>query len=433
MSSCPNFQTGKKRKSEFKLVAHKQLIKNFKGDILKKMEISLGLILVLIILIGVLGIYQMHTKPIMGIEAFESSISIPWRLLVAVYVFFVVSTTGLCIVASLGEVFGFSKLEPIVKEGLLMALVTILVGLMTIGLEIEQVTRGYYAMIGHVNPKSVMFWMIMFYVLYVVFLVVEMWFYFYDDLLKQKESGGLKGWVARILTIPKATDTKDFARVIGFVTVFTAVIAHSNLGALFGVNYLPFWHGPLLPVYFILSAIVSGAALTVIGAYFADRIRGVRIEGKRYEAIQMLRLILGFSIVVTIFFTTWKFVVKAYPNSTLLSREAIEVYLTGDFAFNFWVMEVIVGLLAPLILLAIPQIGRKTEGVFVASLLTIIGIFFLRIDLVMGGLALKLISGTAFPSLVFHPFELVATAGFMALTILLYCIGYKLLPMGVEG
>ncbi len=400
---------------------------------MKKLEISSGLILVILIFIGALGVLQIHTKPIMPIEPYEAAIGIPWRLLVALYVFFVVSTTGLCIVASLGEVFGLSKLEPIVKEGLLMALVTILIGLMTIGLEIEQVTRGYFAMIGHVNARSVMFWMIMFYVLYVIFLIVEMWFYFYDDLLKQRESKGLKGWVAKLLTIPKATETKDFARVIGFVTVFTAIVAHSNLGALFGVNYLPFWHGPLLPIYFILSAIVSGAALTVIGTYITDRIRGVKIEGKRYEAIQMLRVILGLSIVVTIFFTAWKFVVKAYPNSTLLSREGVEVFISGNFAFNFWVMEVLIGLLIPLALLAIPKTGRKAEGVFLASLLTIIGIFFLRIDLVMGGLALKLISGVTFPALVFHPFEIMATIGFFALAILLYYIGYKLLPMEVEG
>lgn len=402
---------------------------------MRGVELVSGVILVILILIGALGVIQMHTQPIMPVEPFESAAGIPWRTLVAVYVFFVVSTTGLCIVASLGEVFGFSKLEPIIKEGLLMALVTILVGLMTIGLEIEQVTRGYYAMIGHVNAKSVMFWMIMFYVLYVVFLIVEMWFYFYDDLVKQRSEHGLKGLIARILTLPKASDTKDFARVIGFVTVFTAIVAHSNLGALFGVNYLPFWHGPLLPVYFILSAIVSGAALTVIGAYLTDRIRGRRIEigGERYEAIQMLRLILGFAIVVTIFFTAWKFVLKAYPNSTLLSREGVEVFTSGSFAFNFWVMEVFIGLLLPLFLLAVPRIGRKVEGVFAASLLTIIGIFFLRIDLVMGGLALKLITGLSFPSPVYHPFEVMATAGFFALAVFLYYVFYKLLPMEVEG
>jgi Ni/Fe-hydrogenase subunit HybB-like protein len=91
-----------------------------------------------------------------------------------------------------------------------------------------------------------------------------------------------------------------------------------------------------------------------------------------------------------------------------------------------------VGLFIPLILLAAPQTGRKAEGVFAASLLTVIGIFFLRIDLVMGGLVLKLITGMTFPSPVYHPFEIMATVGFFALTIFLYYVGYKLLPMEVR-
>ncbi|MCD6493302.1 MAG: polysulfide reductase NrfD [Archaeoglobaceae archaeon] len=404
------------------------------GKNLKKAEIAAIFTLTLLVLLGIIGIIQIHTRPIIPIEPYESALGMPWRLLVAVYVFFVVSTTGLCIVASLGEVFGISKLEPIVKEGLLMALVTILVGLMTIGLEIEQVFRGAYAMLGHTNPQSIMFWMIMFYVLYVIFLIVEMWFYFYDDLIKQRESDNkIKSLIARILTIPKARETKDFARVIGFITVVTAIIAHSNLGALFAVNYLPFWHGPLLPIYFILSAIVSGAALTVIGTVVTDYVKGVEIKGDRYEAIQTLRFVLGLSLVITAFFTAWKFILKAYPNSTLFSREAVEVFISGSYALNFWGIEVLIGLVTPVILLAIPKIGRKVEGVFAASMVTIIGIFFLRIDLVMGGQVLKLISGLKPVPFKVHPFEIMATIGFMALAILLYYIGYKLLPMEVEG
>jgi len=197
----------------------------------KKIEFIFGSALLLLILVGALGILQMHTHPVMPIEPFESAEGIPWRLLVALYVFFVVSTTGFCIIISLGEVFGFTKLEPILKECMLMALVTILVGLMTIALDLEQVMRGYFAIAGHVNTTSIMFWMIMLYVLYVIFLIVEIWFYFYDDLIKQREERGLRGLVARVLTIPKASETKDFAKVIGFVTVFTAIIANSNLGA----------------------------------------------------------------------------------------------------------------------------------------------------------------------------------------------------------
>ncbi|MDW7989504.1 MAG: NrfD/PsrC family molybdoenzyme membrane anchor subunit [Archaeoglobaceae archaeon] len=403
---------------------------------LRAVEVIFVSISLALILVGFICVYSMHFPlpiPIkLPVEPYEPAESIPWRLLVALYVFFVVSTTGLCIVASLGEVFGFKKLEPIVKEGLLMALVTIIVGLMTIGLEIKQVMRGYFALIGHTNPASMMYWMIMFYILYVIFLLIEMWLYFRGDLIKQREERGIRGFFARVLTIPKLAEIKDLTKVVGFLTVFTAIIAHSNLGALFGVNYLPFWHGPFLPIYFILSAIVSGAALTIIGAYIADHFKRIKIEGERYEAFQMLRIILGFAIVVTIFFTAWKFLIKVYPTSTLLSRESVEVFVYGNFAFNFWIFEVLIGLIIPLTLLALPQTGRKVEFIFLASLFTIVGIFFLRIDLVMGGLALKLITGMNFPSPVYHPFEVFGTIGFLSLAAFLYYIGYKLLPMEVK-
>ncbi len=406
---------------------------------MKRSEVAFAALLLILVAIGAAGIYQIHEKPIIPIEPYESAIGIPWRLLVALYVFFVVSTTGLCIVASLGEVFGVKQLEPIVKEGLLLALVTIVVGLMTIGLEIERIDRGYYALIGHTNPGSMMFWMIMFYVLYVIFLIVEMWFYFRDDLLRQAEERGLRGLVGRILSLSFLGETfrksdrglnLEFAKAIGFITVVTAIIAHSNLGALFAVNYLPFWHGALLPVYFIVSAIVSGAALTMMAAILADWIRGRKIAGERYEALQTLRFILGFSLIVAAFFTAWKIVIKAYPTSGWFANEATAVFLSGEYSFSFWFFEVLVGTLVPLVILASPA-GRNVDALFVAAFATVVGIFFLRIDLVMGGQVLKLISGVA-AGVSIHPFEVMATAGFLSLAILLYYVLYKLLPMEVE-
>ncbi len=397
-------------------------------------------ILVILVLIGALGIYQIHVGPITPIEPFESAIGMPWRLLVALYVFFVVSTTGLCIVASLGEVFGVRQLEPIVKEGLVLALVTIVVGLMTIGLEIERVERGYFSLVGHTNPGSVMFWMIMFYVLYVVFLVIEMWFYFRDDLLKQSEEPGLRGFIAKIISLRFLREffaksdrelNLELAKAVGFVTVVTAVIAHSNLGALFAVNYLPFWHGAELPVYFIVSAVVSGAALTIIAAVLADWLKGKKIAAERYEALQTLRFVLGFALIVEVFFTVWKLIIKGYPTAGWFANEAVKVFIGGSYAFNFWFFEIFIGVLIPLVILASP-LGRNVDALFVAAFLVVVGIFFLRVDLVMGGQVLKLISGLSVANTSVHPFEVMATIGFLSLATLLYYVLYKLLPMEVE-
>jgi molybdopterin-containing oxidoreductase family membrane subunit len=256
-------------------------------------------------------------------------------------------------------------------------------------------------------------------------------------LIKQAEEKGIRGFIGKLLSLSVFSESllksdretnKQFAKAIGFVTVVTAIIAHSNLGALFAVNYLPFWHGALLPVYFILSAIVSGAALTIIAAILTDWIRGVKIAGERYEALQMLRFVLGFSLVVTAFFTAWKFIIKAYPTAGWFSNEAVSVFLVGEYAFNFWFFEILIGLLIPLIILASPA-GRSVDGLFVAAFLTIVGIFFLRIDLVMGGQVLKLISGIGVEAMSVHPFEVMATAGFLSLVVLMYYVLYRILPM----
>ena len=391
-------------------------------------EITFIVVSLLIIFIGALSIYQMHTQPILPIEPYETALGIPWRLLVAQYVFFAVSATGLCIVVSLGELFGVKKLEKIAKEGLVMALVMILIGLMTIGLEIEQVMRGSYAMLGHTNPSSLMFWMIMFYVLYLIFLSFETWFLLYDDLLIQANEGGLRSFVAKLLTLIKIENSKEYAKVLGMIKLVTAVIATSTLGALFSVTHLKLWHDPLLPIYFILTAIVSGAALIVIGVYLTDYFKGLN---ERHEVFQTLRHVLVVSIIVTILFTAWKLIIKAYPNSTLLSRMAV-YNLMSDYAVNFWVFEFFIGLILPFILLILPKTGQKIEGIFVSSLLVITGMVFCRIDhVVVGQLTMK-ISGIDVTFVSFHPLEILSSIGFVALFVFGYYLAHKLLPLGVE-
>ncbi len=272
----------------------------------------------------------------------------------------------------------------------------IVVGLMRIGLEIERVERSYLLLAGHANPGSVMFWMIMFHVLYVVLLVIEMWFYFRDDLLKQSEEVGLRGFIAKIISLRflgeffAKSDGKlnlEFARGVGFATAATAVVAHSNLGALFAVNYLPFWHGAELPVYFIVSAVVSGAALTIIAAVLADWLKGKKIVDERYEVLQTLRFVLGFALIVEVFFTAWKLIIRGYPTAGWFANEAVKVFIEGSYAFNFWFFEIFIGVLIPLVILASP-LGRNVDALFVAAFLVVVGIFFLRVDPVMGGQAM---------------------------------------------
>ena len=80
---------------------------------------------------------------------------VPWGLLIAAYVFFVVSSTGLCLVSSIGHVFGVEAFKPIAKRSVFMAIVTIVAGFFVIGFEIENPWRmPIYNMLSP-NPTSI--------------------------------------------------------------------------------------------------------------------------------------------------------------------------------------------------------------------------------------------------------------------------------------
>lgn len=68
-----------------------------------------------------------------GHHAYNVSRTHPWGLIIAMYVFFVVSSTGLCIMSSIGHVFGVKEFEIIGKRAILGAIITISTGFIVIG------------------------------------------------------------------------------------------------------------------------------------------------------------------------------------------------------------------------------------------------------------------------------------------------------------
>jgi len=57
-----------------------------------------------------------HAKLIGSLEAYGAYREVPWGILISTYVFLVVTSTGLCLVSSIGHVFGVKSLAPIAKR-----------------------------------------------------------------------------------------------------------------------------------------------------------------------------------------------------------------------------------------------------------------------------------------------------------------------------
>ena len=136
----------------------------------------------ILVVVAGLALYAILMSLIYSLEVFEFSIHVIWVTMVSNYVFLVVSSTGLCIVTSLGHVFGMQRYELVAKRGIFLALITIIFGMISIGAHLGHPERAMIFNLLTPNFYSAMWWMGTLYTFYIVFIGIEYWLLARDDL-----------------------------------------------------------------------------------------------------------------------------------------------------------------------------------------------------------------------------------------------------------
>jgi len=312
----------------------------------------LALLSVVGVAAGVHSLYVGHE------HTFGVSRGVPWGMLIAAYVFFVVTSTGLCIVSSIGHVFGFEGFNPIAKRAVFLSIATIVAGFLVIAFEIENSWRMPVGNVIGANPTSNIWWMGTLYGAYLFFMLIEF-------VMLQK-------------------DQHKIATAFGLAGLLTGVAAHSNLGAVFGLlNGREFWHGPYMPIYFIVSAAMSGCVAIIFFTSVAYRFNGWQMSEGMKKSMESVAKLGALMMAVIIFFTCWKMIAGVTGNPPG-KYEAMQALLTGPYAMNFWGGEILLGMAIPFVLILAVR-GRNMTALFIASLAGMIGIFFMRYDLVIVG------------------------------------------------
>ncbi|MGC9109758.1 MAG: NrfD/PsrC family molybdoenzyme membrane anchor subunit [Caldimicrobium sp.] len=178
---------------------------------------------------------------------------IPWGILISGYVFFVVTSTGLCIVSSIGDVFGVKSFIPIAKRSVYLSVVIIVAGFMVIFFDVENPFRLPIWNTLSPNPTSNIWWMGTLYGAYLFFMALE-----FLLLLLEKHR---------------------YAMLSGLLGLISGVAAHSNLGAVFGMLHgREFWYGPYMPIYFIASAAASGCTAIIFFIHLGYKITAEKMD-----------------------------------------------------------------------------------------------------------------------------------------------------------
>jgi len=225
-------------------------------------------------------------------------------------------------------------------------------------------------------------------------LVVEIWLdYRRDIVVLSQNSTGVKRLIYRILTLG-STNISERALEIDqragwIVTVIgipSAFLLHGYVGFIFGsLKANPWWSTPLMPVVFLFSAMVSGIALVMLAYMLTSRLRHRTIDMRCVDTIARF---LFYTFVVDFSLEMLDLIHRIY--------EADESFRTLDFMVHTRlylsqvVIQIVAGTLVPIALLGLAQIFHLRDAFrkaiyVVAGSLTLLGIFAMRWNVVIGG------------------------------------------------
>jgi molybdopterin-containing oxidoreductase family membrane subunit len=311
-----------------------------------------GLLFIIGVAAGIHALFVVGSR-----HAYGTYREIPLAIQISTYAFFIGASTGLYLISSIGHVFGVGEFMPISRRTIFLSIVTILSGYMVIGLEIENPIRMLIYNITSPNLASNIWWMGTLYGGYLLFMVVSFIF-----LL---------------------TGKYKIAAIAGFLAALSVVAADSNMGAVFAMMHgRQFWYGPFLPIYFIASAIMTGCAFLIFFTLLAYQIKQEVLDAPTSRSLKIVCKLTLLMLGIVLFFTFWKILTGAVGSPAKLI--AMSALLSGPYAFNFWGLEVIGGMIIPFFLLLLSR-GKKLKPMFIASAMMIFCIFFMRLDLVVVG------------------------------------------------
>jgi Ni/Fe-hydrogenase subunit HybB-like protein len=341
-----------------------------------------------------------------------------WAIQIVMYPFMTGLVAGAFVLSSLYHLFNIKPLKEIARFALVFSFALLIVAPLPLLLHLAQPERSFYVVLTpHFTSAIAAFGVVLF--VYGSVVASELWFLFRKHLvevslrLKGKANKSLaekiKYGVHTILTLG-AMDVSDASlkldakaiRILAGVGVPIACFLHGYAGFIFGsVKANALWMTPLMPVIFIMSAIVSGVALCMLTyviimemkKFIASRekdttafIKLKEIKSEEMNAMQTSVKYLIFFMIFSISLELLDLVFRSY--TAVKSWDILRNVIYGTDFINIFLLQYLLGNLVPFILLLLP--GLTVRRLIPALLLVLFGVFMMRWNVVIGGQSFSL-------------------------------------------
>ena len=319
-----------------------------------------------------------------------------WSVLIVLYPYITGLVAGAFIMASLVRVFNVKALEPVYRLSLLTAFAFLLCAPLPLLFHLGHPERCFEVMMTpHLTSPMAIFGFVYAWYLMAV-LLLELWFDYRRDFVQWSETTpGFKGILYRLFTVG-VTDTSEPAvnldhrigHILSIVGIPSAFLLHGYVGFIFGsVKANPWWGNSLMPIIFIMSAMVSGIALCVFNYMVLTWIRRKTVDMK---CLDVMCMFLFYALVMDAAIEALDWVHRIYSAEE--GFQVMEYMAREKLFYTLSLGQVTCGTLVPLVLLGIlqlirkrvPELGRR-RMYFTSAVLILLGVLAMRWNVVIGG------------------------------------------------
>jgi c(7)-type cytochrome triheme protein len=283
----------------------------------------------------------------------------PWGLWIGFDILVGVGlAAGGFVIAATVNIFQMKRYEVIARPAILTAFLGYLLVIVALMFDLGRPYRIWHPLVMG-NPHSVMFEVAMCVMLYTLVLALE-----FSPLILAR-----LGWHKPVKIIHAAYIPLVIAGVL------LSTLHQSSLGTLYIIvpdKLHGLWYTPILPVFFFLSAVAGGLAMTIFESFMSFRAFGRRLESDLLDGIA--RVI----VVVLSVLLIWKL-------GNLMRRGALPlVFEVTPESVMFW-GEMCLGVILPIILFATPKIRASQSGLLLGAVLVVMGFIVNRLNVAITG------------------------------------------------
>ncbi|HXY06255.1 MAG TPA: Ni/Fe-hydrogenase cytochrome b subunit [Terriglobales bacterium] len=256
------------------------------------------------------------------------------------------------------HIFNIKRMHSIVRPTVLTAFLGYLLVCVALMYDLGKPYNIWHPLIMR-NPHSVMFEVAYCVMLYTTVLALE-----FSPIVLERFNLQKPLKVIRAILIP-----------LVICGVILSTLHQSSLGSLYLITpekLHPFWYSPLLPMFFFLSAIAVGLAMTIFESSMSAKYFGSQLE---LPTLQELGRVL---VVVLAVYGVLRFEDLFHRGTLKLSLQpGYETYL-------FW-LEISLSLILPLILLLQRNVRSSAGGLYLSSVLVVLGFIANRMNVSITG------------------------------------------------